>query len=113
MKHTLIRDWRPAPRRGHTVVRALLTIEGEAVGKSSVPDLNVALALDRSGSMAGDKLEAAKHAALRLVQRMAPEHRASLVVFDSEVQALADGSSPGSGQLSTAIASIKPATPPT
>jgi len=106
MQHQLVCDWRPAPRRGFTIVRALLTIEGKPVSKSSLPDLNVALVLDRSGSMAGDKLDAAKHAALQLVHRLAPEHKASLVVFDQDVQALVDGSSPTNALLSAAIASI-------
>lgn len=107
MKHQLICDWRPAPRRGQTIVRALLTIEGDVVAASSVPNLNIALVLDRSGSMAGEKLDAARHAAAQLVQRMAPEHKASLVVFDDEVQALAEGATAGSGQLSAAIAAIE------
>ncbi len=107
MQHQLVCDWNPAPRRGHTIVRALLTIEGHAVSTASAPNLNIALVLDRSGSMAGDKLAAAKHAAMQLVQRMAPAHKASLVVFDHDVQALAEGATAADGQLSAAIAHIE------
>ena len=96
MQHQLVCDWRPAPRRGQTVVRALLTVEGQVISKASAPNLNIALVLDRSGSMSGEKLAAAKHAAAQLVQRMAPKHKASLVVFDDAVQTLADGATAGS-----------------
>ncbi|MDQ8155225.1 MAG: VWA domain-containing protein, partial [Gemmatimonadota bacterium] len=106
MQHQLVCDWRPAARRGQTVVRALLTVHGDQVSATTVPNLNLALVLDRSGSMAGRKLAAAKHAATQLVQRLAPEHHASIVVFDDRVDTLVDGAAGDSGTLSAAIAGI-------
>lgn len=50
--------------------------------------LNVALVLDRSGSMGGPKLEQAKEAACRALELMAPEDRVSVVAFDDEVDVL-------------------------
>jgi Ca-activated chloride channel family protein len=88
------------------VVRALLTVEGDQVRATSTPNLNLALVLDRSGSMAGGKLAAAKQAATQLVQRMAPEHRASVVVFDHHVETLVEGATADSAPLTAAIASI-------
>jgi Ca-activated chloride channel homolog len=41
--------------------------------------------LDRSGSMAGDRLEGAKHALLTLLDRLDPTDRFGLVTFDDEV----------------------------
>lgn len=50
------------------------------------PRLNLALVLDRSGSMAGEKLEWMKEAASHLIRRLMPDDRLSIVTFDTEVQ---------------------------
>lgn len=52
--------------------------------------LNIGLALDRSGSMAGLPLEEAKKCAKMLIDRMHESDRISLVVFDGEVDVLAE-----------------------
>ena len=44
--------------------------------------VNVALVLDRSGSMAGAKLRLARAAALQAIQMLRPEDRFSVVVYD-------------------------------
>jgi Ca-activated chloride channel family protein len=50
--------------------------------------LELALVLDRSGSMAGPKLEAAKQSAARLVERLRPTDSIALVAYDSHVNLL-------------------------
>lgn len=50
------------------------------------PALNLGLVLDRSGSMAGRKLTAAKQAAKFAIEQLLPSDRVSLTVFDHEVQ---------------------------
>lgn len=44
------------------------------------------IVLDRSGSMSGDRIEAAKTALLSLVERLDPRDRFGLVTFDHQVQ---------------------------
>lgn len=50
--------------------------------------LNLAVVLDRSGSMRGAKIEQAKQAAEMLVERLRPDDIFSLVIYDSEVKTL-------------------------
>lgn len=47
--------------------------------------LQLALVLDRSGSMQGDKLRTAKKAALAVLDRLNPRDSVSVVVFDSSI----------------------------
>jgi Ca-activated chloride channel family protein len=50
--------------------------------------LNLVLVLDRSGSMAGERLERAKEAALACVDAIGDANRISVVAFDDEVRTL-------------------------
>jgi Ca-activated chloride channel family protein len=52
------------------------------------PPVNLALVLDRSGSMSGDKIERAKEAAVAALRRLGPEDLFSLVIYDHEVETL-------------------------
>jgi Ca-activated chloride channel homolog len=52
------------------------------------PPLNLALVLDRSGSMAGKKLDYAKRAACLAVEQLLPSDRISFTIFDDRVQTL-------------------------
>ena len=71
------------------------------------PPVNLALVIDRSGSMAGDKLEKAREAALEALNQLAPDDLLSLVVYDSEVQTLIPARRVGDGRaIERAIRSI-------
>lgn len=48
--------------------------------------LNLAVVLDRSGSMTGAKIEKAKQAAMQLVDRLRPDDIFSLVIFSDEAR---------------------------
>jgi Ca-activated chloride channel family protein len=50
------------------------------------PPVNLAVVLDKSGSMRGDKIEKAKQAAVEAVRRLDGRDRFSLVVYDSHVR---------------------------
>lgn len=52
------------------------------------PLMNLALVLDRSGSMRGQKLGYAKEAAIYAVHNLLPEDRVAVVAYDDEVQVL-------------------------
>lgn len=59
----------------------------EMEGKDRTP-VNVAIVLDKSGSMSGEKIEHAKEAALMALQRLRPDDVVSVVVYDSTVNVL-------------------------
>ncbi len=62
---------------------------------------NVALVLDRSGSMGGQKIRLAREAVQRALQMLHPEDRFTLVVYDHEVAVVTE-STPASGEAKRA-----------
>jgi Ca-activated chloride channel homolog len=72
------------------------------------PPVNVALVIDRSGSMAGDKIVKAREAALEAVRRLAPDDIVSIVAYDTHVQTLVHAQRVGNGRhLEHAICGIE------
>ncbi len=70
-------------------VRVLLTIRGTSTAAQRVP-LGMALVIDRSGSMSGSKIEAARDAAAGFIRRLHPDDRVGVVLFDDTVETLSD-----------------------
>ncbi|WP_224248388.1 vWA domain-containing protein [Hyalangium gracile] len=71
--------------------------------------LDVALVIDRSGSMSGEPMEAVKEAARKLVEKLNEDDTFALVVFDDEVDTLVHQRSAGDrSELLSAIDKIKP-----
>ncbi len=56
-----------------------------AIGERRRPPVNLAIVLDRSGSMSGAKLDVAKRAVEEAIARLEPEDRFSVVVYDDVV----------------------------
>jgi Ca-activated chloride channel family protein len=106
MKTQILLDHEPVGDGGW-LVRAMLKVEGEARPEADRVPLNLSLVLDRSGSMGGGKLEAAKEAARLLVQRLWPADLVSVVVYDDAVETVAPPAT-GDGQedLTARIAAI-------
>lgn len=88
-------------------VHLMLELAAPAVATTRAP-LALALVLDRSGSMAGGKIETARRCASWLVRRLAPDDRLALVDFDDRVRLLAPLGPPDAARLGAAIASIHP-----
>ncbi len=70
--------------------------------------VNLALVIDKSGSMGGEKIERARQAAHEAVRRLAADDIVSLIVYDNGVQVLVSAGRVGDGEaLHTAIAGLR------
>jgi Ca-activated chloride channel family protein len=81
---------RPVLPAGSTQ-RAVLKVALDSVRlprSETRPPVNLALVIDRSGSMHGDKIEYAKAAAIEAVRRLEPDDVFALIAFDHEVESL-------------------------
>jgi Ca-activated chloride channel family protein len=98
MRTSFLLDHEPHP--AGRVVRLLLRLEANANPRTDRLPLNLSLVLDRSGSMCGGKLEAARAAAALLVRRLSPEDIVSVVAYDDEVRVIAE---PATGAAQAAL----------
>jgi Ca-activated chloride channel family protein len=89
-------DHPTVPAGAPSLVHILLTLTApdQSAGRTR-PPLNVAAVIDRSGSMAGEKLDYAKQSVKILVDQLGPRDRFSLVTFDDEVLPLVEGARTG------------------
>jgi Ca-activated chloride channel homolog len=87
-------------------VGLLVSLQGETPLHRA--PINVALVLDRSGSMSGLPLEAAKAAASRFASFLTGQDRLSVVVFDDDVDTIFGPAEGGSPAALDAIARVHP-----
>jgi Ca-activated chloride channel family protein len=87
-----------------------ITLGGFALPQGQRSPINLALVLDRSGSMSGDKLEKAKEAALMVIDRMQPDDIISVVSYDTTVDVLVPAQKAG-GERSAMRERISALTP--
>lgn len=66
-----------------TPIESLLPVEMEVKGKQQLPSLGLVIVLDRSGSMAGSKIELAKEAAARSVELLRKGDTFGFIAFDT------------------------------
>jgi len=97
----------PAGSTEHAVVKIGLDCI-RLPGRAARPPVNLALVIDRSGSMEGDKIAKAREAARELVRRLAPDDIVSLIAYDSNVEVLVPARRVGTGrELEAAIGRIE------
>lgn len=78
-------------RRGPSLdFHVLLRLRGEGQVRGERPPLDLAVILDRSGSMAGEKLLAVKQATLDLLKELRPIDHLTLIAYDDSVEVLTE-----------------------
>ena len=73
-----------AEARSRRFIRIELAAPEAPPRKDRIP-VNLAFVLDRSGSMAGDKIEKAREAAVQGIRALWPEDRFAVVAYDQQV----------------------------
>lgn len=69
-------------------LQVLVRLQAEQTNTTKHMPLSVALVIDRSGSMSGDRILAAKNACKEFVSRLSDDDELGLVVYDSNVDVL-------------------------
>ena len=72
-----------------TIVRALLTVAGTAPTRENRTPVALAFAIDRSGSMDGERVHAARGAAAHAVERLHPDDIVAVTAIKHVVQRIA------------------------
>lgn len=89
-------------------VHVMLELTAPEAEPAERPPLNLALVLDRSGSMGGAKLAYAKRSAAWLLSRLRDTDRVAFVDFDDRVRLLAPLAPVGGGAQAQALGHVRP-----
>jgi Ca-activated chloride channel family protein len=98
------------PHGGSTGTFVLATVTGADVApdaRSAPPPVHLAIAVDRSGSMAGAKMNSAIAAAVGVIERMHDGDRATVVSFDQAARVLVPPTTIDASSRPTVEASIR------
>ena len=97
----------PADAAQRAIIK--ITLDAPPPPKQNRPPVNLALVLDRSGSMGGAKLGKAKEAAIEVLRRLEARDIFSLVVYDTQVETLVPAQSAGNAEwIEARIREIRP-----
>lgn len=77
----------PAGKPGTRILEINLKAKGSLSEKPRIP-LSLALVIDRSGSMGGDKLHFVKKAAAHVIDLLSEQDRVAIIIYDNEVETL-------------------------
>ncbi|HKU45087.1 MAG TPA: VWA domain-containing protein [Polyangiales bacterium] len=75
-------------RGGDGLVRMELTVKADDTATGTKVDSDFVVVLDRSGSMAGDRLTQAQNSVIGLLDSLSPRDRFGLVIYDDAAQVL-------------------------
>ncbi len=89
-------------------VHCMLELDAPAAPVVDRPELQIALVVDRSGSMSGPKLAAARECAAFLASRLRPADQLALVAFDDDVELITPLAPVDPAALAAGIAGIHP-----
>src|SRR5438046_145032 len=87
LDRTLIPDGEEALRYLQAIIKSPPRADSE---RATRLPLNLALVIDRSGSMSGEKLERAKEAAIYCLRHLNSEDRVAIVAYDDEVRIVSE-----------------------
>ena len=105
---TVRQDRRYIRHTAHSQRFAVARIEApRAIGSRGRPPVNLAIVLDRSGSMSGPKLEIAKRAVEEALARLASDDRFSIVVYDDRVDVVVPSTLATSQARETAVERLR------
>jgi Ca-activated chloride channel family protein len=79
----------PAGKKGKAVIKVCLEPEEIIRDAANRPSVNVALVLDKSGSMSGAKIAQAKEAAVQAIRRLGTKDLVSIVAYSNQADSIA------------------------
>ena len=85
----------PAGKKGKAVIKVCLEPEEIIRDTANRPSVNVALVLDKSGSMSGEKIAQAKEAAVQAIRRLGTKDLVSIVAYSNQADSIAPAQKAG------------------
>jgi len=85
----------PAGKKGKAVIKVCLEPEEIIRDAANRPSVNVALVLDKSGSMSGEKIAQAKEAAVQAIRRLGTKDLVSIVAYSNQADSIAPAQKAG------------------
>ena len=89
LKVELDRKVLPAGKTERAVLKVSLQPDQVVLEEAYRPPVNLALVLDRSGSMSGEKIEQAKEAAIQAIRRLGAKDIVSIIAYSNHAETIA------------------------
>lgn len=93
LKVELDRKVLPAGKTERAVLKVSLQPDQVVLEEAHRPPVNLALVLDRSGSMSGEKIEQAKEAAIQAIRRLGAKDIVSIIAYSNHAETIASAQS--------------------